>query len=78
MTEESRKVWKDLGGALKAFWQAFMVPILVIIVILVAAGVYGYRYFCSAALVNGSPISRAEVVRELEKASGKEMLDARG
>jgi parvulin-like peptidyl-prolyl isomerase len=76
MTLESRKVCKDLGGALLAFWQAFMVPILVIIAILVAGGVYLFQQYDKAALVNGSPIARKDVVRELEKASGEQMLDA--
>jgi parvulin-like peptidyl-prolyl isomerase len=76
MTSESRKVWKDLGGALLAFWQAFMVPILVILAILVAGGVYFCQQYNKAALVNGSPIARKEIVRELEKASGEQMLDA--
>jgi parvulin-like peptidyl-prolyl isomerase len=76
MTPESRKVWKDLGGALKSFWQAFMVPILVIVAIIALGLAYFCQQYDKAALVNGSPIARKEVVRELEKASGEQMLDA--
>ncbi len=76
MTEKSRKAWKDLGGALKGFWQAFTVPILVILALAIAGIVYAAQHYNKAALVNGSPILRKEVVRELEKASGEQMLDA--
>ena len=50
----------------------------IIIVVIVALGVLGYAYkgLFIAATVNGSPISRLAIVQELEKASGKNLLDS--
>lgn len=48
----------------------------VAVVVLVALVAYYYRGVFVAATVNGSPISRLEVIRALEKASGKQVLES--
>lgn len=51
------------------------VPLLGVIIILVIALLYVFRGVFVAALVNGEPISRLSVVRQLEKQNGKAILD---
>ena len=50
----------------------------IIIVVIIALGVlvYIYKGLFIAATVNGSPISRLAIIQELEKASGKDLLDS--
>ena len=50
----------------------------IIIVVIIALGVLAYVYkgLFIAATVNGSPISRLTIIQELEKASGKNLLDS--
>jgi len=50
----------------------------IIIVVIIALGVLAYVYkgLFIAATVNGIPISRLAIIQELEKASGKNLLDS--
>ena len=48
---------------------------LIIIILLVGVGLYYYRGLFVAAVVNGQPISRLEVIRQTEQQSGKSTLD---
>jgi foldase protein PrsA len=48
---------------------------LIIIIVLLGAALYYYRGLFVAAVVNGQPISRLEVVEQAEKQSGKTTLD---
>lgn len=48
---------------------------LVIAILLIGALLYFYRGVFVAAVVNGQPISRLEVIRQTEQASGKQTLD---
>jgi foldase protein PrsA len=50
----------------------------IIIIVIIALGVLAYVYkgLFIAATVNGSPISRLAIVQELEKMSGKNLLDS--
>lgn len=50
--------------------------ILIVGIILLAAFLYRERGVYIAALVNGTPIPRSQVVRELEKQAGKQALDS--
>lgn len=54
------------------------IKIVIIIVVIIALGVLAYVFkgLFIAATVNGSPISRLAIIRELEKASGKDLLDS--
>ena len=49
--------------------------LLLALVLALAGGLYLSRGIFFAALVNGSPVTRLEVVKELEKSSGKQTLD---
>jgi foldase protein PrsA len=49
--------------------------ILVAAIILFAGAIYYFRGLLVAAVVNGQPISRMEVVKETEKQSGKQALE---
>lgn len=51
------------------------VPFLVIIIILIITLLYIFKGVFVAALVNGEPITRLSVVKELEKQSGKAILE---
>lgn len=51
------------------------VPLIAIIIILVVALLYIFKGVFVAALVNGEPITRLSVVKELEKQSGKAILE---
>ncbi len=52
------------------------IAVIVAVIIVIAALAYVYKGLFIAATINGSPISRFAVVRQLEKASGKQVLDA--
>jgi len=49
--------------------------ILIIVIVLLGAALYYFRGLFVAAVVNGQPISRLEVVQQAEKQSGKQTLD---
>jgi predicted DNA-binding ArsR family transcriptional regulator len=49
--------------------------VLVIIILLLGAALYYFRGLFVAAVVNGQPISRWEVIRQTEQQSGKTTLD---
>lgn len=51
------------------------VPLIAIIIILAVALLYIFKGVFVAALVNGEPITRLSVVKELEKQSGKAILE---
>ncbi|MFZ2187596.1 MAG: hypothetical protein WAV46_03185 [Candidatus Moraniibacteriota bacterium] len=53
--------------------KSFIIVFAVFVVVL--GVVYYYKGVFIAATINGSPVSRLSVVRELEKKSGKEVLD---
>lgn len=53
-----------------------VIAIVVILVLALAALIYRSRSFFIAATVNGSTISRLTVIKELEKVSGKNVLNA--
>lgn len=53
----------------KRIWAIFL------IILLLAVGVYFFRSLFIVATVNGQPIWRLTLIRELEKQSGKEALD---
>ncbi len=50
--------------------------IIIAVVIIIGALAYAYKGLFIAATVDGSPISRLTVIQELEKASGKSLLDS--
>jgi len=50
--------------------------IIIAVIIILAALVYYYKGLFIAATINGSPITRLAVIKELEKASGKQALDS--
>lgn len=50
--------------------------IVLIIALLIIGFAYQFKSIFVAALVNGQPISRLTVVKELEKQSGKQMMDS--
>lgn len=50
--------------------------VIIVVVVVVLALLYVFRALFVAALIDGTPISRFAVVRELEKQSGAEVLDA--
>ncbi|MEK7627403.1 MAG: SurA N-terminal domain-containing protein [Patescibacteria group bacterium] len=52
------------------------IAIIIAVIIAVGALVYIYRGLFIAVTVDGSPISRLTVIRNLEKASGKSLLDS--
>ena len=52
------------------------VAAIIIALIIIGLLAYYYKGLFVAATVNGAPISRIEVIQELEKASGKNALDA--
>ncbi|HSX09361.1 MAG TPA: SurA N-terminal domain-containing protein [Candidatus Saccharimonadales bacterium] len=49
--------------------------LLIIIIILLGAALYYFRGLFVAAVVNGQPISRLQVIQQAEKQSGKQTLD---
>ncbi len=72
---ETKQAWKGLGGAMKKVWAASAMPIVVVLIIIGAALALGYRHFTQAAVVNGSVISRFDVIKELENSSGQAALE---
>ena len=50
--------------------------IIVAVIIILAALAYYYKSLFIAVTVNGSPITRLAVIEELEKVSGKQVLDS--
>lgn len=50
--------------------------VIIVSVVIIGALAFYYKGLFIAATVNGSPISRFAVIRELEKESGKKTLDA--
>src|SRR3989344_3454042 len=75
-------VTKKDGLSLEKFWSKMpkritvKTAIIISAIIILAAVGYVYKGLFVAATVNGYPISRLAVVRELEKAAGKNTLDA--
>lgn len=55
--------------------KKFLVPIIALIVIILGSLIY-FKGFFIAALVNGRPIFRHTLVRELEKQAGKNALES--
>ncbi len=49
--------------------------VLIVVILLLGAAIYYFRGLFVAAVVNGQPISRLEVVQQAEKQSGKQTLD---
>jgi foldase protein PrsA len=49
--------------------------ILIVIIVILGAALYWLRGLVVAAVVNGQPISRLEVIQQAEKQSGKQTLD---
>ena len=50
--------------------------IIIAVIILAGALIYIYKGLFIAVIVDGSPISRLTIIRNLEKASGKNLLDS--
>ncbi len=50
--------------------------IILLVLVLLGVGLYFFRGYFIAATVNGQPISRLQVVQELEKQSGKQTLES--
>ncbi len=50
--------------------------IIIAFVIIIGALAYAYKGLFIAAIVDGSPVSRLAIIKELEKASGKSLLDS--
>lgn len=50
--------------------------LVLIIAILIIGFAYAFKSLFVAALVNGQPISRITLIKEMEKQSGKQMLDS--
>lgn len=49
---------------------------IIVVLVIVIGLLYSCRGLFVAAMVNGSPLTRLEVIEELEKASGKQALNA--
>lgn len=62
-------------NAQPAFRLKKSIIISVLVIILIAALLYAGRSFFIAAMVNGHPITRFEIISELEKQSGQATLD---
>ena len=50
--------------------------LFVAVVLIIVGALFYFKGLFIAAIVNGKPISRIEVIRELENASGRQALDA--
>ncbi|MFA6338674.1 MAG: SurA N-terminal domain-containing protein [Candidatus Paceibacterota bacterium] len=50
--------------------------VIIALILIIGAVIFYYKGLLVAATVNGSPISRLEVIKELEKNSGKQVLSA--
>ncbi len=68
----------DTTGAKKFAVKKRTVIVALVIVAVAALAVLAYfnKGLLIAAMVNGSPISRLEIIKKLEKASGKNVLDS--
>lgn len=69
-----KKIIKNIQKFLKSKMGKFSIGIVIILVI--GGLLYFGKAFFIAALVNGKPVSRISVIRELEKQSGKTTLDS--
>jgi len=69
-----KKVIKNIQKFLKSKMGKFSLGIVIVLVI--GGLLYFGKAFFIAALVNGKPVSRISVIRELEKQSGKTTLDS--
>lgn len=65
-------------GTAKDFSSILRKPqvLVLIIAILIIGFAYAFKSLFITALVNGQPISRITLIKELEKQSGKQMLDS--
>ena len=70
---ESSNVISDLQKRLTFNRNQLLIGLLVVVVLVL---IYYFKGVFVAALVNGKPITRIEVVRELEKNSGQEVLES--
>ncbi len=69
-----KKIIKNIQKFLKSKMGKFSIGIVIVLVI--GGLLYFGKAFFIAALVNGKPVSRVSVIRELEKQSGKTTLDS--
>ena len=60
----------------KSIKMSIKTAIIIVVIIAVGALAYVYKGLFIAPTVNGSPISRLAVIQELEKSSGKKLLDS--
>lgn len=67
------KKFNDLRTKFKMSRRNF---VFLLVVIALAGGVYFYKGLIIAAMVNGQPIFRLSLIRELEKQSGQKALDS--
>ena len=73
---ESPKTGKMVGVKKFLRSKSFYIPAIVLVVLLVLAGLaYRYKSVFVAATVNGHPISRLSVIKEMEKQGGASTLD---
>ncbi len=70
MQEEQQKPEK------KSIKISIKTIIIVVVIIALGALVYIYKGLFVAAIVDGSPISRLTIIKKLEKASGKSLLES--
>ncbi|MBI2056566.1 MAG: SurA N-terminal domain-containing protein [Candidatus Sungbacteria bacterium] len=68
-------ILKKIGGGVGKFLTVKNIVILVVVVVL-GGLIYMYKGIAVAALVDWRPISRVAVIKQLEKNSGKQALDA--
>lgn len=73
---EAKVGTKEKFAALKKFFTIKKIVILVVVIILLGLGFY-FKGLFIAATVNGSLVSRFEIINNLEKASGQAMLESR-
>lgn len=73
-TMETRDEGMKKGGMVRKLKSRKLIVTVMVLLALVIVVVFGKSYFVVAS-VDGSYISRASVVRELEKKSGKQLLD---
>lgn len=69
-----KKIIKNIQKFLKSKMGKFSIGTVIVLVI--GGLLYFGKAFFIAALVNGKPVSRISVIRELEKQSGKTTLDS--
>jgi foldase protein PrsA len=75
---DMKKVFKNIKKFFKSKPGRISVKVGIIVVILavVGSGLYFGKVYLVAAVVNGKPITRLEVISELEKQDGKTVLDS--